>query len=437
MIYTTRIRLLTTALLVLGGHARSAVAEPGTAPLKFSFAPGKVEPGYTQVSSSNVYSNEAGFGFDPKSNVSAIDHPGPDALHGGYVTSDKPFFFSVKLPEGNYKVTVTLGDTTGESTTTVKAEMRRLCLEHVKTAAGKFETRSFAVNLRTPRITGGDHVKLKEREKVAEAVDWDDRLTLEFGDAHPCLCALELAPAPEATTVYILGDSTVCDQPNEPYASWGQMLPRFFKADVAVSNQAESGESLRSSLGAHRLEKVLSTMKPGDYLFIQYGHNDMKEKGPNVGAFTTYKTDLKHFVDETRKKGGNPVLITSMHRSRLDLNGKIQNSLGDYPEAVRQLAREEKLPLIDLNTMSGPFYEALGPSNIAKAFAPKDGTHHNNYGSYELAKCIVEGIKQNKLGIAKSLVDDVPPFDPSKPDPIDTFDVPPSPGGTTQTPLGS
>ena len=80
-------------------------------------------------------------------------------------------------------------------------------------------------------------------------------------------------------TIFLLGDSTVCDQPLEPYASWGQMLTRFFGLGVAIANHAESGESLRSSLGAKRLDKILSLIKPGDYLLIQYAHNDEKEKG--------------------------------------------------------------------------------------------------------------------------------------------------------------
>ena len=139
-------------------------------------------------------------------------------------------------------------------------------------------------------------------------------MTLEFNDTRPCVCALEITKADDVPTVYLLGDSTVCDQPREPWNSWGQMLTRFFKPGVAVANHAESGESLRSSLGARRLDKVLSTMKAGDYLFIQYGHNDMKERGEGVGAFTTYKADLKRFVAETRKRGGIPVLVTSMDR---------------------------------------------------------------------------------------------------------------------------
>jgi lysophospholipase L1-like esterase len=215
------------------------------------------------------------------------------------------------------------------------------------------------------------------------------------------------------------------------------MLTRFFKPGLAVANNAESGESLRSSLGAKRLDKVLSVMKPGDYLFIQYGHNDEKEKGEGVGAFTTFKASLKHYVEETKRHGGLPVLITPMNRRTFDAGATITNSHGDYPEAIRQVAREEKVPLIDLNAMSKPFYEALGPDISKQAFAPGDGTHHDDYGSYELAKCIVEGIKAANLGLAKFLVTDVSKFDPAHPDPIASFSIPVSPLNTDVKPLGN
>ena len=214
-------------------------------------------------------------------------------------------------------------------------------------------------------------------------------------------------------------------------------------ADVATIFQAGGGDRqpcrvgriATRFLGGKRLEKVLSLMKPGDYLFIQFGHNDMKECGQGVGAFTTYKADLKRFVDETRKHGGIPVLVTSMNRKNLDADGKVVNTLGDYPEAVRQLAAEEKVPLVDLHVMSKAMYEAWGSANIGKAFV--DGTHHNNYGSYEFAKCVVEGIRQNKLDLAKYVADDVPQFDPSHPDAFDHVRIPASPGRTSSKPEGN
>ena len=419
---------------IVAGKVQAKVTNQTT--WKFDFGPGKVAKGYLQVLANTIYSKELGYGFEPGGKVTCLDRSGKDALRSDFCASNQPFYFSVALPEGNYDVTVTLGDAQEETTTTVNAELRRLMLERVQTARGKFVTRTFTVNVRTPQINGDGEVKLKDREKTTEWWAWDEKLTLEFNDSHPSVCAIEIIRV-EAPTIYLLGDSTVCDQPSEPYNSWGQMLTRFFKPGIAIANHAESGESLRSSLGAHRLDKVLSTMKPGDYLIIQYGHNDEKEKGEGVGAFTTYKADLKKFVAEARKRGGIPVLVTPVQRRTFDQNGKITNSHGDYPEAVRQIAREENVSLIDLNAMSKALYEAWGAEPSKRAFAPNDNTHHDNYGSYELARCIVEGIKAGKLSLEKFLATDIGQFDPSHPDPIDSFVLPASMKSNSVKPLGN
>lgn len=403
---------------------------------KYVFGPGKERAGFRQVESNTIYSRESGFGFEPGTSVVCSEFGGNDPLHSSGCAGDKPFFFSVTLPEGNYNVKVTFGDRKAETMTTVRAELRRLMLEQVRTSPGKFETRTFTVNLRTPQISTGGEVKLKDREKISESWAWDEKLTLEFGNRHPAVSAIEITRA-DVPTLFLLGDSTVCDQPREPYSSWGQMITRFFKAGIAVANNAESGESLRSSLDAKRLDKVLSVMKTGDYLFIQYGHNDEKEKGDGVGAFTTFKASLKQYVEQTRRHGGIPVLITPMNRRTFDSWGKITNSHGDYPEAVRQVANEERVPIIDLNVMSKPFYEALGPKQSKLAFAPGDGTHHDNYGSYELAKCVVKGIRDAKLDLVKYLMPDPSNFDPAKPDPISTFNLPVSSLNTEVKPFGN
>ncbi len=433
---------LSLALIVAVGlppkmpAARAKTKKTATMSLKFDFGPGKVAPGYTQVLETTTYSKELGYGFEPDSKVSCVDRGGRDALRSDLCTSDQPFFFSVALPEGDYNVTITFGDQNAETITTVKAELRRLMLEEVHTAPGKFTTRTFTVNIRSPQISTGGEVRLKDREKTSELWAWDEKLTLEFNNRRPSVNAIEIARA-DVPILFLLGDSTVCDQPLEPFNSWGQMLTRFLKPGIAVANHAESGESLRSSLGAKRLDKVLSLMKPGDYLFIQYGHNDEKETGEGVGAFTTYKAGLKHFVAEARKRGGIPILITPVQRRTFDAQGKITNSHGDYPEAARQAAKEENVPLIDLNAMSKLLYEAWGPEASKRAFAPNDGTHHNNYGSYELARCIVEGIKANKLDLMKYLVTDLPAFDPGHPDSMDAFKLPASPQTTKIKPPGS
>jgi lysophospholipase L1-like esterase len=398
------------------------------APLQFDFGPGKVAPGFTQVIPTDVYSKETGLGFEPGATLQSIDRGGSDSMRSDFCASEKPFYFSVALPEGNYKVTVTLGDSQGASTNTIKAELRRLMVENAQTAKGQFITRSFVVNIRTPKIPGDGEVKLKSRERSTEMWAWDEKLTLEFNGARPCVCALKIVRADDVPTVFLLGDSTVCDQPKEPWNSWGQMLPRFFNSKIAIANNAESGETLKSSLGAKRLDKVLSVMKPGDYLFIQFVHNDMKDHAPN--ALEVYKSNLKKFISGARKKGGTPVLVTSMERKA----GVEHDTLAGYPDAVREVAKEENVALIDLNAMSKILYKALG-ANLDKAF--QDGTHHNNYGSYELAKCVVQGIKNDKLDLAKYISDDFKGFDPAQPDSVEKFKMPASPGATGDRPLGN
>jgi lysophospholipase L1-like esterase len=399
----------------LSVHSAGQTNRPA-AQFKFRFGEGRMERGWTRVLPADLYREQTGFGFEPEVDL---------AVGKGCLTSARPFSFSVKLPEGNYRVSVTLGDAVGESDTTIKAELRRLMVETAKTVKGRITKRTFAVNLRTPQIPGGGAVRLKERERTTESANWDDKLTLEFNGPRPCVQAVEIAPA-SIPTVFLLGDSTVCDQPREPWNSWGQMLPRFFKPEVAVANHAESGESIKSSLRARRFEKVFSAMKPGDWLFVQFGHNDMKDRATN--ALAAYRAGLKMLVEQTRARGGTPVLVTSMERK----NGIEQDTLAGYPEEMRAEAKVEAAALIDLHAMSKVFYRALG-TNLDKAF--QDGTHHNNYGSYELARCVVEGIRQNKLSLAKFLQDD-PGFDPAYPDSVGGFELPPNPNRSGLKPDG-
>ena len=404
-----------SAIAVVTGLTATVLrgAEPAL-PLRFDFGATQAVAGYTQVASDTAYSEDRGFGFEPGGEIRSVQRAGSDPVKSDFCTSDKPFGFSVKLPEGNYRVTVVLGDTEGESDTSIRAETRRLMLKDVRTSGGAFKSCKFAVNVRNSRIGDKGSVKLNDREKLA--LHWDDKLTLGFSGGRPCVCSVEIAAAPDAVTVYIAGDSTVTDQLKEPWAGWGQMLPCFFDDKVAVANHAESGRALSSFRNENRLEKILSQIKRGDYLLIQFGHNDQKEKGPNVGAFTTYKQSLKQYIAAARERGATPVLITPMHRRRFDDSGHVVNSLGDYPEAVRQTAQEDGVALIDLNAMSKTFYESLGVEGSKKAFVHypantfpgqdqtlKDDTHFNEFGAYELAKCVVRGMVAARLDLVHHL----------------------------------
>jgi lysophospholipase L1-like esterase len=219
-------------------------------------------------------------------------------------------------------------------------------------------------------------------------------------------------------TVYLLGDSTMCDQPLEPFNSWGQMLTRFLKPELGVANHAESGESLAGALSARRVAKILSEIQKGDYLFVQFGHNDMKSTAPD--ALQTYTSDMRRLVDDARARGAVPVLVTSVSRRTFDPAGRtITDSFKGYTQAVRAIAKDKAVALIDLQASSAAFYEALGPEASHLAFAtPEEATHHNDYGSYEIVKCVLQGIRGAKLELARYIVSDFKGFDPRKPDPI-------------------
>lgn len=365
-----------------------------------------------------LYSDAEGFGYEQPA------------------TGEPPYYFSVRAPEeGNYRVTVKFGSLKEATTTTIKAELRRLMVPEVRTTPGEFVTRTFIVNVRRPQIAGGGEVKLKDREKTSEARAWDDRLTLEFTNDHPGVAAIDIEKADSLPTLYIAGDSTSTDQPLEPFNSWGQMITAFFKPEIGVANHGESGESLRGFLGERRWAKVMSMVRRGDYMLIQMGHNDQKEKGEGVGAMTTYKADLKRILGEAKERGVTPVVVTSMNRLTWGQDGKIVNSLGDYPEAARQAAAEEDVALVDLNAMSKLFYEALGRHDAHLAFAGSDTTHHDNYGSYEFAKCVAQGLKDAHSPLAQYLIE-MPAFDPSKPDPLSSFHIPAEPVVKAETPYG-
>lgn len=411
--------------------------EAQTTSYKFDFGTNRTAKGYIAVTPTTTFSYKTGYGFDPGSTVQAIDRGG-NALIGDYITSDKPFYFSIKLPEGNYDVKLILGDTKGNAATTVRTECRRLMLENVRTAYGKTVTKTFTVHIKDSVIRDSQQkeiskVKLKSREYVYR--HWDNLLTLEFNDSLPKVNAVEITPNKKATTVFLAGNSTVVDQDREPWAAWGQMIPRFFEPGaVAIANYAESGETMKAFARERRLEKIFSLAKPGDYLFIEFTHNDQKPGGNHLDPFTTYKQTLKEWITEARKRSMTPVLVTSMHRRNFDSTGHIVNTLLEYPEAMRQTAAEEKVALIDLNAMSKTLYEAWGPEQSLKAFvhypantfpgqdkALADNTHFSPYGAYELARCVVKGIADAKLPIAKYLVKEKIAFNPAHPDPLDTF----------------
>jgi lysophospholipase L1-like esterase len=368
-----------------------------------------------------TYNEQDGYGYD------VLPAPTKKA-------PQEPFYFSVKVPDGNYRVRVVLGGKKNGNTT-VRAEGRRLMMDNILTPKKKDEqTVEFVVNKRSPYIDDKTRVRIKEREKSYLA--WDDKLTLEFNGDMPAVKSIHIEKT-DVPTIYLCGNSTVVDQNNEPWASWGQMITRWFGPEVAISNHAESGLTARTFIGAGRLDKILTTLKKGDYVFVEFGHNDEKEKRPGDGAWYHYQYQLKIFVDQVRAKGAEIVFCTPTQRRRFSDDKKfIVNTHGDFPAAMKMVAEKENVPLIDLNNMTKTFFEALGFEDSKRALVHypeemygrklEDNTHFNPFGAYEVAKCVVMGMKQLKLPIVEYLRSDWQDFDPASPDDWKTFKWAPS-----------
>lgn len=365
-----------------------------------------------------------------------------DTLLNKYST--QPIDFAVKVPDGNYRVTVTLGSKKRAAQTVVRAESRRHYSDVVTTKKGQFRTLTFVVNKHEPAIDAARQVKLKPRELTYK--NWDAMLNLQFCGPAPAVQRITITPDTTATTVYLCGNSTVVDQEQEPWASWGQMITRWFDDRVVVANYAESGLSATTFLAQLRLDKILSTIRPGDYVICEFGHNDEKEKKPGDGAWYSYTRNLKIFVDRVREKGGNLILVTPTARRFFEADQHtLRNTHGDYPEAMRTVARRENVPYIELNGMSTTLYQTLGFEGSKKALVhypantfadqPKplaDNTHFNPFGAWEVAKMVVMGLKQLQSPLAAHLRGDWQDFDPAHPDDPETFVWYPS-GNTSLT----
>ena len=343
------------------------------------------------------------------------------------------YYTSVEVPDGNYRVSVTLGVKRFAASTTVRAESRRLFIENEPTRKGETKTISFLVNKRTPRINERESVKIKAREQTK--LNWDNLLTLEVTGDRQAVQYIKIERDTVAPTVFLCGNSTVVDQDDEPWASWGQMITRWFTDSVCFCNLAESGETASTFIGAGRLKKGLSMMKPGDFIIMEFGHNDQKQKFAGAGAYYNFATALKTFVDEARQRGAQPIFVTPTQRRMFDNEGHIRESHADYPEAMKWVAEREHCPLIDLHEMTRTLFETMGEEGSKRAFVHypagsypgqdkpfADNTHFNPYGAYQIAKCVVEGLVEQKISFVRFLRPEYPKgFSPAHPDDVNAF----------------
>jgi lysophospholipase L1-like esterase len=221
-------------------------------------------------------------------------------------------------------------------------------------------------------------------------------------------------------TIFLAGDSTMAPKLPEkrPETGWGEMLGQHFKAGkVLIDNRAMNGRSTKTFISEGRWQKIMDDLKKGDYVFIQFGHNDQsKDKGERYTPPEDYKKNLIRFVEEIRAKGGNPVLFTPVMRRRFDKDGKFYDTHGEYPGIVRTVAHEYNVPLIDMHRLSEAVIVKYGVEGSKKLFLQlkpgenanypngvEDNTHFSPVGAEEMAKAIVAQIKDSKIKLAKYL----------------------------------
>lgn len=222
-------------------------------------------------------------------------------------------------------------------------------------------------------------------------------------------------------TIFTIGDSTMADKPLEggnPERGWCQLMPEFLTGDVTLENHAVNGRSSRSFISEGRWEKVLSRLEPGDYVFIQFGHNDQKFKDPSryTNPYTGYRQNLERFVKETREKGAIPILFTSIVRRNFNKHGTLMDTHGDYPLVVRLVAGDMDVPFVDLQRLTENLEISYGPEKSKTLhlwYTPgeipfytegkQDDTHLSVKGAREVSALAVSALKKLNLGLSAFL----------------------------------
>ena len=398
-----------SAVALLGAFTLVDAAEN----YKFDFGEGPVAAGYTQVKANTKYSDSQGYGFE-SGTVSSVDRLWDDDLTTDFLTAKGDMVFSVALPQGNYEVTFILGDGENESETTVWAENRKLMLDRITLAGGVFSRQTVSLRrMETRSMDGSVTMSIKDREKDYRT--WDKKLTFVISGKAPAVAGIEIKRNDNVTTLWLCGNSTVVDQITAPWAGWGQMAPGFFKSSLAIANYAESGLTASGFYSMKRLAKILAEVKKGDFVTVQFAHNDQK----NQNDVNNYEATLTKYANEIKAKGATPLFVTSTARQN---ETDPKTAVGGLPERMRALGKKLGVTVLDLNQHSITLGKALG-GNKEKMYmyTASDKTHFCEYGAYELARANIEEIKAKVPELAKHLRDDHEAFDSSKPDPLDVL----------------
>lgn len=244
---------------------------------------------------------------------------------------------------------------------------------------------------------------------------------IKFFAAAVLLMAFAFPPK-KKIKVWLIGDSTMCtyELSRGPITGWGMPFANFFDSSVAIDNRAKGGRSTRTFISENRWQPIVDSLQPGDYVFMQFGHNDEAKEPQYAARYTPvpdYKTNLIKFITETRTKKATPVIITPVTRMKFDKAGTQQETHIEYTAACYQVAKQYDVPLIDLDKKSRELLQQFGPDNAKLLFmqldpgehpnypaGQKDNTHFNEFGARKIAEIVLAGIRELNLELKDRIV---------------------------------
>ncbi|MCX7714627.1 MAG: rhamnogalacturonan acetylesterase, partial [Clostridia bacterium] len=360
---------------------------------KYDFGAGKVCDGYTQIKADDKFDQTKGYGFSSVDGLSNGGSDVPDELKGDYVTSSSgEINFEVAVPDGDYEVKMLNGGDTATEVNIYINDGERV--------------RVFTINAN------------EYKENIQRVIPKDGKITFKFKGKDIKVNSIEITQLANRTekgekpTIYIAGDSTAqtYKDTDYPQAGWGQTVGRYFTNDVIVENRSIGGRSTKSYNNDGRLDNILTSIKPGDYIFIQFGHNDGSTKPERYISVEDFKTLLtEKYIGETVKRGAIPVLLTPTTRCEYDkTTGLFAETLADYSNAIREVAAKTGTVLIDINNDSRNLWNKLG-FDVVKTYyficekgesvkypeGTDDRTHFKKAGADAISKLVVKGVRSS------------------------------------------
>ncbi len=355
--------------------------------LRLDLGSGETAPGAVRVDATTAYGTDQRVGFVDVSEVSATDRGTDDPLRSDFVTVGDTELV-VDVPVGDYTVDLIAGDATGGTDVAITVEEMAKVQQTAK-AAGEYLEMSFDIAV------------------------VDGQLNLELTGTAANLNSLVLTRQQpreegEEPTLWLTGDSTVQTYTADyaPQAGWGQMLDRFMSDDVTVTNKAIGGRSSKNFISQGRLDEVLLDIRPGDYLFVQFGHNDNSYGvDDRWAAPADYAEYLRTYIEGARQRGATPVVVTPVSRRAYGADGTADVSFPGYVDAARAVAAETGTALVDLSASSRAYLTEIGPEAARSVFlhvpagvypgrpnGTTDDTHFQEYGAIQMARLVATGV---------------------------------------------